>query len=1069
MIRTITIFLFIVSIFSAKAQLPAGFTDQLHSDGWQAPTGLTFDASGKMYVTEKEGKVYVVENGIKTLFIDISEEVANYGDYGLLNFVLDPDFMTNGHVYLYYVVDRYFLFHYGDAVYDQPGATIARVTRYTKPTPGSSNMVDYGSRLVLIGETHSTGFPMTGTNHGGGGMVFGNDGTLFVSCGDGGLGDDDVNYDNQAFNDGIISEGEYLDNRVYRCQILNSLNGKVVRIDPSTGNGTSGNPYYDANSPRSAQSRVWALGFRNPFRIAIKPNSGNPGVLYVGEVGWNVREELNIVTAAGQNFGWPIYEGIDLPTVWDNPAYTPSSYKKPTVEWTHLDENAQPLGTAKVVVHGMVNEIGSTEFPGNGFDGFCSIGGVWYTGTTYPEAFRNTYIFADFVSGWIKSFSFDSDENPTSFRDLTTSAIGAVSIAYNPIDESIYYLKLGFNAGDPIEVRKIIYGTSNVPPIARFTFNPSFGTSPLSVSFNASTSTDYENTALSYAWDFGDSSTGSGVNVSHTFDNGSTNSQKFIVNLTVTDEGGLSHTTSSFVSLNNTAPIINSTSIDTIKLFANNGNDLIQLSAQVSDNEEPSEQLTYRWVVQLHHDGHSHPELDVTRMTTQVNLSTVPCDGHLYFYRVTLIVSDSYGLSTTFIKNIFPNCAGDVVPPEAPLLKSYDNTSTSFKLSWNSVYDNVGVGSYEVFINGVSKGVFPPQTLTYQYTSLTSIENQAFECYVKVKDLAGNENSSSKINFIHKTISPIGATSSEYLSNLIPSSSTNGYGPIEIDHSNGQDVANDGETLTLNGITYSKGIGVNANSEIIYNLPPNTYNTFSVKIGIDDEIPNGSCGSVIFKIFKDNDILPVYESQTMTPSSATIYVQVDLTSASQLKLVAETSDNSYFCDHGDWADAKLFNLTDVKPPTTPMNLVATPVSNKYQISWNASSDIGGRSNLQYEILVDGLVIDTTSSLQYLLPVFSSGNHTLVIQAKDSENNRAVSSSLVLTYLPCPASFNFTSNNDNFNNVTIDLKASATITAANSITGTSKVNYEAAKSVELLPGFKVESGNVFKAQIQGCNN
>ena len=1067
MIRTITLFFFIVATASikTKAQLPNGFVDQLHSDGWQSPTGLTFDASGKMYVSEKEGKVYVVENGIKTLFIDISEEVGNYGDYGLLNFVLDPNFMNNGHVYLYYIVDRYYLFHQGEAIYDQPGATIARVTRYTVPDPAMPNSVKDGSRLVLIGESHSTGFPMTGTNHGGGGMVFANDGTLFVSCGDGGLGDDADNYDNQAFNDGIISQDEYLDDRVYRCQIINSLNGKVIRIDPATGNGISGNPYFDANSPRSAQSRVWALGFRNPFRITIKPNSGNPGVLYVGEVGWNVREELNIITSGGQNFGWPIYEGIDLPTVWTNPLYTPSSYNRPIVEWSH-HYDGEPDASAKVIINGMVNEVGSYVFPGNSFTGYCSIGGVWYTGTTFPEEFRNTYIFADFVSGWIKSFSFNNNENPTSFRDLTTSAIGAVSIAYNPIDESIYYLKLGFNEVDPIEVRRISYGTTNVRPIARFTYNPSSGTSPLPVSFNASTSTDYENTVLSYNWDFGDGSTGSGVNVSHVFDNGSTNPQKYKITLTVTDEGGLTGTTSAFVSLNNTVPIINSTSIDAINVFANNNTDLIQLSAQVSDNEELSENLTYRWVVRLYHGVHSHPELDVTRMTSQINLPPVPCDGHLYFYRFILTVSDSYGLFTTFTKDIYPNCGSDITPPGQPQIKSFDNTGNSFKLSWNGVYDNVGVASYEVFINGVFKELLSAQTLSYQYTSLTSIENEAFECYVKVKDFAGKENVSSKLNFIHKTVPSIGAASSEYLSNLIPISSANGHGPIEIDHSNGQEVANDGNSLILNGTTYGKGIGVHANSEIIYSIPSNTYNTFGVKIGIDDEIPDSTCGSVIFKIFKD-DVL-TYQSPTMFPSTATIDVQVDITNATQLRLVVEEVEDNTFCDHADWADAKLFtlNTVDIEPPTNP-SLTYIQSADHFQIQWGASTD-NKDTNLDYEIMIDNILNSNTNILQSILPTLVSGNHVITIQAKDDAGNRAVSNSITLTYAPCPSSMELLPVSDNFSNSTITLKSLDFIKASNTISN-AKVIYQAGSKIELLPGFSATAGSVFTAQIHGCDN
>jgi glucose/arabinose dehydrogenase len=1061
--------LFTLITFVAKAQVPNGFVDQLHSSNWQNPTGLVFDSNGKMYVWEKDGKVYVVENNVKTLFLDISEEVAIYGDYGILGFALDPNFINNGHVYLYYVVDRHHLLNYGTENYNSTasieGATIARVTRYTTPTPQTPTTVDYGTRLVLLGETKSTGIAITGTNHAGGGMVFGNDGTLFVSSGDGGLG---INYDDEALNDGIITEAEYWVDRVYRCQMLNSHNGKVLRIDPNNGNGIDGNPHFDANAPRSAQSRVWALGFRNPFRLSVRPNSGSPGVVYVGDVGWNNREELNIINNGGQNFGWPIYEGIDRPTIWDDPNFVPQSYKKPTVEWIH--EGFQEDISAKVIINDMVHTIGSEEFPGSNFTGTCIIGGVWYTGTAFPEEFRNTYIFADFTPGWIKSFSFDNNNNPTSFRDLNTSALGAVTLAYNPADQSIYYIKLGFNEGDPQQVRKISYtlGT-NIAPTARFTASNKSGASPLNVTLDASTSTDPENTStLTYTWDFGDGQTGSGVNPSHTFDNGSSNPQAFKVLLTVTDEGGLTDTTSTIISLNNTAPIINSTSVDAINFFNNNGTDIIALSAEVSDNEEANSQLTYRWTVRLYHDDHSHPALDVTRQTSQVNLEIVPCDGHLYFYRVTLRVTDSYGLSTTSTKDIYPNCnPNDTTPPDEPLVKLYNITTNSFMLSWNSVSDNTGISSYEVFVNGVSKGLFNAQTLTYQYTSSSNILNQAFECYVKAIDLGNNATSSSKINFVAKINS--GVSPQVYVSDLIAASSTNGFGPLEIDKSNGEDATGDGRTLTLNGITYTKGLGTHADSEVIYNLTPNQYTTFNAKIGIDDEVADGNCGSVIFKIYKDNNL--AYTSPIMYPSSATVDVNLDISNTTQLKLITEIAGDNPYCDHGDWADAKLMassTNSDIIPPTTPTNLTAAaPIMNNYQLSWNPSTD-DVDTNLKYEIMVNGTTIDSTVNLNYSLPVFNIGTYIVSVQAKDHANNRAVSKSLAITYTPCVTSMSLTAS-DNYTSTNVTLKAADSIIATNVVAGASKVNYQAGNSIVLLPGFEVSAGSVFTGRIQGCDN
>lgn len=81
----------------------------------------------------------------------------------------------------------------------------------------------------------------------------------------------------------------------------------------------------------------------------------------------------------------------------------------------------------------------------------------------------------------------------------------------------------------------------NVPPKASFTATPSSGTTPLEVNFDASASSDVDGTITSYLWDFGDTQTGSGVLVTHTF-TVQTESKVFTVILTVTDDDGASDT-----------------------------------------------------------------------------------------------------------------------------------------------------------------------------------------------------------------------------------------------------------------------------------------------------------------------------------------------------------------------------------------------------------------------------------------------------------------------------------------------------------------------------------------------
>src|SRR6266481_4695642 len=320
----------------SAATVPPGFTETVLSGPWPDAVGIAFENNGRMYVWERTGRLWFKDpsDNSPSLLLDISEEVGAWQDHGMLGFALDPNFRVNGYIYVLYVVDRYYLLHFGDPDYDPNAnayfdATIGRLTRYTCRSADGFRSVDPASRQILIGETRQTGIPICSTTHGVGSLVFGADDTLLLSCGDGASyqvadigGAQTGSYAPQALADGIIRPKE--DVGAFRAQLVDSLNGKVLRIDPATGTGLASNPYYDSANPRSARSRVWALGLRNPFRMSWRPNTGShfpadasPGVLYIGHVGWSTWEALDVATGPRQNFGWPTYEGLSLNTPYD--------------------------------------------------------------------------------------------------------------------------------------------------------------------------------------------------------------------------------------------------------------------------------------------------------------------------------------------------------------------------------------------------------------------------------------------------------------------------------------------------------------------------------------------------------------------------------------------------------------------------------------------------------------------------------------------------------------------------------------------------------------------------------
>src|SRR5436190_1922543 len=171
----------------AASTVPPGFTESNVSGPWTDAVGLTFESNGRMYVWERTGRVWFKDpSDAPSLLLDISEEVGAWEDHGMLGFALDPNFRVNGYIYLLYVVDRYYLLNFGTPGYDPNAnayfdATIGRLTRYTCQSSDDFRSINPTSRLILIGETKQTGFPVCAITHGIGSLAFGEDGTLLVS------------------------------------------------------------------------------------------------------------------------------------------------------------------------------------------------------------------------------------------------------------------------------------------------------------------------------------------------------------------------------------------------------------------------------------------------------------------------------------------------------------------------------------------------------------------------------------------------------------------------------------------------------------------------------------------------------------------------------------------------------------------------------------------------------------------------------------------------------------------------------------------------------------------------
>jgi hypothetical protein len=212
-------------------------------------------------------------------------------------------------------------------------------------------------------------------------------------------------------------------------------------------------------------------------------------------------------------------------------------------------------------------------------------------------------------------------------------------------------------------------------------------------------------------------------------------------------------------------------------------------------------------------------------------------------------------------------------------------------LNWNKVPNS---SSYVVKRSTSPSGPFQTLTTTTQlsYTDLNVVNENNYYYTVTGENSFGQGTSSSAVK----------AKPAFYITTLNWTASTNGWGPVEKDLSNGEDGTDDGNTINLNGIEYSRGLGVHANSSVTYNLD-GKYDRFLSDIGVDEEV--GNSGSVIFTVSLDGKQL--YTSGLMNGASATKSIDVTVTGGKQLTLaVSQDADNGM--DHASWAGARLLQL-----------------------------------------------------------------------------------------------------------------------------------------------------------------
>lgn len=174
------------------------------------------------------------------------------------------------------------------------------------------------------------------------------------------------------------------------------------------------------------------------------------------------------------------------------------------------------------------------------------------------------------------------------------------------------------------------------------------------------------------------------------------------------------------------------------------------------------------------------------------------------------------------------------------------------------------------------------------------------------------------------------------------SQATNGYGPVELDTSNGEAIQGDGRPITLNGKVYNRGYGVHATSKLTFDVSGKC-RTFVSDIGVDDEV--GSRGSVAFKVYGDG--VKLYDSGTMTGTSTTKSIKADITGRSTLMMVVTDTGNGNAYDHADWAAPALLGCQATSP--APGQALVAPTGIKLppagSVAWDWQIGASSEANI----------------------------------------------------------------------------------------------------------------------------
>jgi glucose/arabinose dehydrogenase len=321
------------------------------------------DLANRLVVADQAGILWAIDltTGDKTVLLDVSTLLVplgingpeTYDERGFLGVALHPQFAENGLLYTYTSEPVDGVADFSTMPVETPADHQSLIREWQVPEPCVAESVadPESTRPVLrIDEPQF--------NHNGGALVFGPDGLLYISLGDGGSADDQ--------GVGHVEGGN--------GQNPGNILGSIVRIDPLGTDSANGQYGIPADNPFVGQAgmvaEIFAYGFRNPFRFSFDTATGE---MYIADVGQNDIEEVSLGQAGG-NFGWNVKEGSFC-----------------------FDENGDEPGfayecTPEDVTTGLIDPVAEYDHT----DGIAVVGGFVNRGVAVPPL-HGKYVFGDYT------------------------------------------------------------------------------------------------------------------------------------------------------------------------------------------------------------------------------------------------------------------------------------------------------------------------------------------------------------------------------------------------------------------------------------------------------------------------------------------------------------------------------------------------------------------------------------------------------------------------------------------------------------------------------------------------